>query len=81
MLFSHKKATISRYVLSTVYILPAAYVLFSGKYLTGITDVAAEDVQVEIVYSQDVITPIENMVFKCTKVVNMEPDGWYTGRT
>ena len=42
---------------------------------------AAEDVQVEIVYSQDVITPIENMVFKCTKVVNMEPDGWYTGRT
>lgn len=62
-------------------ILPAAYVLFSGKYLAGITDVAAEDVQVEIVYSQDVITPIENMFFKCTKVVNMEPDGWYTGRT
>lgn len=47
-------------------------------HLVGITDIAADDVNVEITYNQDEITPIENMYYKSTKVVNMEPSGWLT---
>lgn len=47
-------------------------------HLKGITDIAAEDAKVEIAYSQDVITPVENMYYKSEKVVVMEPSDWLT---
>lgn len=47
-------------------------------HLKGITDIAADDLQAEITYNQDQITPIENMYYKSPKVVNMEPTDWLT---
>lgn len=49
----------------------------SVKYdhLRGITDIAAQDVNAEITYSQDVITPVENMYYKWLK---NEPADWLT---
>lgn len=47
-------------------------------HLIGITDIAAENVKADISYSQDVITPIENMFYKSLKVVELEPGDWLT---
>jgi DMSO/TMAO reductase YedYZ molybdopterin-dependent catalytic subunit len=47
-------------------------------HLAGITDIPADQVNVDIRYDQNVITPIENMYYKSIKTVVLEPSDWLT---
>lgn len=64
------------------------YITMDGKYerwdyvkydhLKGITDIAAEDAQIEVTYDQEVLTPRDQMFYKSPKVVINEPSDWLT---